>query len=144
ALHAFARNVGTVPALASGDLVDLVEKDDAALLHALNCRARDLVHIDQLRLFFLDQVLKSVADFHLAALGALAEDVGQHIFDVDVHLLHALVGDDLERWHVALADFHLYDTLVERAFAQLLAKFFAAARAGVAVFAGQGKTGWRS
>ena len=30
ALHAFARNVGAVAALAAGDLVDLIEKDDAA------------------------------------------------------------------------------------------------------------------
>ena len=45
---------------------------------------------------------------HLPLLGALAEDVGQHVFDIDVHLLNALVGDDFERRKIALAhvDFH--------------------------------------
>ena len=34
ALHALARHVGTVPALPAGDLVDLVEEDDAGMLDA--------------------------------------------------------------------------------------------------------------
>ena len=36
ALHAFAAHVGPVPALAAGDLVDLVQEDDAGLFHALH------------------------------------------------------------------------------------------------------------
>ena len=32
ALHAFARHVGAAQAFAAGDLVDLVEEDDAVLL----------------------------------------------------------------------------------------------------------------
>ena len=51
-----------------------------------------LVHIDQALLFFLDQVFEGFADLHLPLLGALSEDVGQHVLDVDVHLFHALVA----------------------------------------------------
>ncbi len=91
-----------------------------------------LVHVDQALLLFLDEVLEGLADLHLPLLGALAEDVGQHVLDVDVHLLDALVGDDLEGGHRFLADVEFDDALVELAFAQLLAKFFAGARAGLA------------
>ena len=57
ALDAFAADVGAVTALAPGDLVDLVKEDDAGLLHAIDGDARDLVHVDQLLLFFLRQRL---------------------------------------------------------------------------------------
>ncbi len=87
---------GAVAALAAGDLVDFVEEDDAGVLHALDRDARHLVHVDQPLLFFLDQVVEGFAHLHLPLLGALAEDVGKHVLDVDVHLLDALVGDDLE------------------------------------------------
>jgi hypothetical protein len=36
ALHAFARDVGAVAAFAAGDLVDLVEEDDAGVFDALD------------------------------------------------------------------------------------------------------------
>ena len=74
-------------AFAAGDLVDFVEEDDAGILHAVDRGARDLIHVNQALLFFLDQVLERLVDLHLPLLGALAEDVGQHVLDVDVHLL---------------------------------------------------------
>jgi hypothetical protein len=92
---------GAVAAFAAGDLVDLVEEDDARVFHALDRDARDLVHIDQALLFFLDQIFEGLVDLHLPLLGALAEDVGQHVLDVDVHLLDALVGDDFEGGQIA-------------------------------------------
>ena len=58
----------------------------------------------------------------------LAEDVGQHVFDIDVHLLDALIGDDFKGREISFARFNLDLTVVELAFAQLLAKFFAGAR----------------
>ena len=53
ALHALAADVGPVTALAPGDLVDLVDEDDARLFDPLDRGARDAVHVDQLLLFFL-------------------------------------------------------------------------------------------
>src|ERR1035441_7158468 len=55
ALHAFAADVGTVPGFTAGDLVDLVQKNDAARFHALQRGARDLFHVDELGLLFLHQ-----------------------------------------------------------------------------------------
>ena len=89
--------------------------------------ASDLVHVDQALLFFLDQVLEGFVDLHLPLLGALAEEVGQHVLDVDVHLLDALVGDDLEGREIAFAHVDFDGAVVELAFAQLLAKFLAGA-----------------
>ena len=115
-------------AFTAGDLVDFVKEDDAGIFHAIDGGARDLFHVDQALLFFLNQVLERLVDLHLPLFGALAEDVGQHVLEVDVHLLDALVGDDFEGRKIALAGFDFNLAVVELAFAQLLAKFFAGAR----------------
>src|SRR6185437_289856 len=130
ALHPFARHVGPVAALAAGDLVNLVEEDDAGILHPLNGHAGDLVHINQALLLFLDEVVKGLANLHLPLFGALAEDVGQHVLNVNVHLFHALVRDDFEGRKGLLADIELDHAVVEAALAQLLAQLLAGAGAG--------------
>ena len=53
--------------------------------------------------------------------------LGKHVLEVDVHLFDALIGDDLERREIALAHIDLDGAVIELAFAQLLAKFFAGA-----------------
>ena len=58
ALDALAGDVGAVAALATGDLVDLVEEDDSGVFDALDSEPRDLVHVDQATFFFLDEVVK--------------------------------------------------------------------------------------
>src|SRR6476661_8321099 len=109
--------------LAAGNLIDIVEENDASVFHAVDRHTRDLVHIDEPLLLFLDQVLERLVDLHLPLLSALAKDVRQHVFDVDVHLLYALVRDNFERRKIALASFDFYGAVVKLAFAQLLAKF---------------------
>src|ERR1700689_2991300 len=114
------------------NLVNLIEENDAGIFDPVNGDAGDLIHVYQPLLFFLDQILEGLIDLHFALLGALAEDVGQHVFDVDVHLLDALIGDDFERGEIAFADVNLNRAVVEFAFAQLLAQLFAAAGGGIA------------
>src|SRR5262249_25691890 len=116
-LHALARDIRSVTAFAAGDLVNLIEKDDAGLLDAIDGDARDLVHVNQALFFFLDQVLEGLADLQLPLLGALAEDVGQHVFEIDVHLFDALVRDDLEGGHRALPYLNFDHAIIELAFA---------------------------
>ena len=130
ALHAFTGNVRTMAAFAAGDLVDFVEEDDAGVFDAVDGGARDLVHVDQALLFFLDQVLEGLVDLHLPLLGALAEDVGQHVLEIDVHFFDALVGDDFKRRKITFASFDFHRAVVEFAFAQLLAQFLAGAGRG--------------
>ncbi len=69
ALHAFAADVGAVAGFAAGDFVDLVQENNAAGFHALERHARDLLHIDELLLFFLHQVIERFGDAHACACG---------------------------------------------------------------------------
>ena len=112
---------------ASGDFVDLVDENDAHLFGALNRGARHLVHIQQLVLFFLNQIFESIGHAHLAFLFLLAKHAGEHVLDVDVHLLHALIGDDFKGRHGALAHLEINHALIELPFAQLRAQLFAGA-----------------
>src|ERR1700730_3733718 len=107
ALHAFAADVGTMASFTAGDLVYFVEKNDAAALHALDGHARNLIHIDELLLLFLDQIIQRFADSHFALARASAEQAGQDILEVDVHFLNAGGGGDFERRATFLdVDFH--------------------------------------
>ena len=74
ALHAFAADVGTVAPFPPRDLVDLVEEDDARLLHALDRGAGDAVHVDQLLLLFLQQRLERLGHRHAALPRASLEE----------------------------------------------------------------------
>src|SRR6185369_15477161 len=87
----------------------------------------DLIHVDQALLFFLNQIFECFVDLHLALFGALAEEVGQHVLEIDVHLLDALVGNDFKGRKISFADVDFYRAVVKFAFTQLLAKFFAGA-----------------
>ena len=88
ALHAFAADVGAVAAFATGDLVDLVEEDDAGVFDALDGDARRPGPCRAGALFFLHEVVEGVGDLHGALAGALAEHAGQHV--LDAALLHVL------------------------------------------------------
>jgi hypothetical protein len=61
----------------------------------------------------------------LRFLFLLAEHAGEHVLEIDVHLLDALIGDDFERGHSALADLDVDHALVELAFAELGAELLA-------------------
>src|SRR5256885_1729583 len=141
ALHAFARDIRAMAGFASGHLIDLIDKDDAHLLGALHGHAGDLVHVQQLVFFLLNQVFESVGDAHFAFFLLLAEHAGKHVLDIDVHLLDALIGDNFERWHGAFADFEVDHALVEFAFAKLEAQLFART---LRLFALRGNLGVRS
>ena len=61
ALHAFARHVGADAAVARADLVDLVEEDDAVVLDDFDRLLRQLVLVEQLVGFLVDQKLVGIA-----------------------------------------------------------------------------------
>src|SRR3974377_814830 len=61
ALHAFARHVSAGAALTAGDFVDLVEKDDAVLLDRADRFLRELLLVQELVGFFVDQNAVRVA-----------------------------------------------------------------------------------
>ena len=86
---------------------------------------------------------KASATRHFALLFLLAEHPGEDVFDVDVHFLDALIGNNFEGRRGALADFDIHHALVELSFAELHAEFFAGtlglfALGGAVCFAGAG------
>ena len=70
ALHAFATDAGAAELAALGNLVDLVDEDDAVLLAVLDRLLLDLLVVDQLAGFFLDQQRSRLGDAQLALLRA--------------------------------------------------------------------------
>ena len=117
---------GPLPAaFAPGDLVDFVHENDAALLDALDGDARHAVHVDQLALFFLHQIVECLGHFHAALPRAALNDARQHVLDVDVDLLDRRPRDDLERRKRALAHVDIDRAVIEAPVAQLLAEFLA-------------------
>ena len=114
--------------LAPGDLVDFVDEDDAALLDSLDGGPRDGVHVDQLLLLVLDEVLCGLGHLEAPLLGAPLKQPGQHVLDVDVDFFDRRATDDLERRKGAVSDVDLDHAVVEAAESQLLAKLLARAR----------------
>src|SRR5690606_20749208 len=88
ALHALARDVGTLPRALARDLVDLVEEDDAHVLGPLERLVHDLVHVDQLVQLVLQEDAARLGDADRAALLPLRHHLLQHLRDV-VHPLRA-------------------------------------------------------
>ena len=96
ALHAFARDVGPAHLRPlAGDLVDLVEEDDAELLDALERVGGDVVQVDQLLELLLEQNATRLGDLHRALLLPLGHHLLEHVGDV----VHAF-GRALRREHV--------------------------------------------
>src|SRR5207245_10629933 len=94
-----ARDVRPAPSrLTAGHLVELVQEHDAVRLRAVDRLARHLARVDEAPFLLRLEDLARVLDRRLAPLLLAAEETRQHLLDVDVHLLDALVGDDLEGW----------------------------------------------
>ncbi len=123
ALHPFARNIRTMPALPPRNLVDLIQKHNPRILHPVNRRPRHMIHIDQPLFFFLNQIFERLVHLHLPLLRPRSKNVRQHVLDVDVHLLNALVRHDFKRRKIPLPHINLHLTLVQFPLAQLLPQF---------------------
>ncbi len=124
---------GPCDAFAAGDLVDLVDEDDARLLDAADRLLGDDVHVDA-AWFASSWVSISSAsrDAHVLLLGLLRQQVGEELLQVELHLLHALRRQHLDHRRCRLGDLELDHALVELALAQHAAQLVARAR-GVAV-----------
>ena len=107
--------------LPAGDLVDLVEKNDAVLLDVGERLGLELVVVDQLPGLLVDQRLHRLADLHLPHLAPAAGHLLEHALDLAGEILHSGRGKDL---HLRGQHRHLHIDLpvVELALAQHLAK----------------------
>ena len=124
ALHTFPRHIGTTVFAALGDLVDLVEKYDAVLLHVVQGATLDVFFIDELGSLFVGQQFQGVLDPHTAAAGARASHVLKHALQLTTHLLHARRRHDLHP-HRCDAGFHLDLFFVHLTLTEFLAEYLA-------------------
>ena len=124
ALHALARHVAAVGVAAGGDLVDLVEENDAVLLDRFERLLLGVLVADQPSGFFLGQQLECLAHFQLAGLPAALPDVLEHALQLLRQVFHSRRGED---FHAGTdrRDLDLDFLVVELAFAQHLAETLA-------------------
>ena len=83
ALHALAADVGTLAFGARADLVDLVEEDDAILLHGIDGLLNDLVLIEKLVRLFCHQHIMAGLHRHAPGLRPAAKRLAQHVGEID-------------------------------------------------------------
>src|SRR5690606_4798365 len=107
-LHTLARNTRAQATLARGNLVDLVEKDDAVILRSSQRTADYLVLIEQLVGFVIDQELVGIANGGLDGLGApAAHRLLQHVVNVQHADISAGKAGNLEAAKAAARIGHL-------------------------------------
>jgi hypothetical protein len=114
-------------ALAAGDLVDLVDEDDARLLDPADRLARHLIHVEELARFLLAEVLERFAHRRVLGLGLTGEEIGEGVLELKRHFFHALRRHDLDERGRRLADLDVDLALVELALAQHAAELVAGA-----------------
>src|SRR6185437_1680143 len=132
ALYALAGNIAADAAVADADLVDLVQEHDAVVLDRVDRFLRQLLTVEQLVGFLVDQDLVRALDRQPPRLGAAAE-LAEDIADGDRAHLCARHARNLEHRKAAAAGLRLdLDFLVvELAGAELAAKRVARRRAGI-------------
>ncbi len=128
ALDAFTRHVRPGSVALAGDLVDLVDEDDAVVLDTVQRLVHDVVHVHQLLQLLVDQDAPRLRDLHRASLLLFRHHLLQHLGEVDVGPLHPLRRlHVLEQREGLLLHFPLHVAVFELAVAQLLAQLLARA-----------------
>ena len=121
-----------MPSVARANLVDLVEEDDAVILHRLDGFLRQLLGIEQLVGFLVDQDFVGFVDVHAPRLGAAAAQLAENVADRDGADLRARHAGNFEQRHAAGGlHFDLDFLVIELAGAQLAAERFLGRRAGI-------------
>ena len=131
ALHALTRHVGpgALAALA-GDLVDLVDEDDAVVFDAVQRLVHHVVHVDQLLQLFVDQDAARLVQMYGAALFLLRDQLLNHFAEIDVRPFHALRRlHHLQHRETLLLHLDLDVALLELPVFQLLAQLLTRAAA---------------
>ena len=96
ALDALAGNIGARGLLASRDLVDLIDEDDAVLLGIPERLHLEILFVDHLAGFFIGQQLEGFLDLELAGLGACTAQILEQALQLLRQVLHAGRRHDLD------------------------------------------------
>src|SRR5690606_6124998 len=124
ALHAFAAYIRALAFGARADLVDLIEKDDAVLLHRADRILYHLFLIEQLVALFRDQHFIAVFYRHAARPGAGTKGFAHDVAEIDHADLATLHAGNVERGHAdaVVGDFNLDFLVIKFARAKFLAE----------------------
>ena len=125
-LHALAADVAAEALGPHGDLVDLVDKDDAVVLHHVDGLLDHLVLVQQLVALLGDQHVMGLAHGHALRFHLRAEGLAHHLVQIDHAHLGAGHAGDIEGGQAATAvigDLDLHLLVVEFPVAQHLAEF---------------------
>ena len=96
ALHPFAGDIGADPLVPGGDLVDLVDEDDAVLLHGLDRRADHHLLVKKPVGFLGHQDGMALGDLHLAPPCLVAHHLAEDIVEIEHSHLGARHAGDVE------------------------------------------------
>src|SRR6516165_10633277 len=107
ALPAFARHAGADAAFPARDLVDLIEKNDAVLLDRLDRFEHQLIVVEELVGFLVDQNVVGFGNREPARLGAAAAELAEDVADRDGAHLRARHPRDFEQRQAAARCLHL-------------------------------------
>src|SRR5690349_18201238 len=132
ALDALARDIGAAQAFAAGNLVSFVEENDAVLLDGANRFLHELLVIEQLVGFLVDENIVRFRHGHPPRFGAAAAKLAENVADIDgAHLCTRHTGN-LKKGHARRASLYLdFDFLVvDLSVAELLAEALARGRTG--------------
>ena len=122
-MHPLSGHIRSRRALATGDLIDLVQKHDPRLFHLVDRFTRGVIHVDQLLGFLLRQVLQRFRYLHEPLLFLTLEHPTQHVAEIVLEVIQpAHIGDDADR-HSPLLNFHFHGSFIHLAFSQLETEF---------------------
>ena len=138
ALHALARDVRAVRLAPAGDLVDLVDEDDAVVFDVFNGLAREIVLVDEASSLLVGVDLKKLLHGQAALFALTRVDLVKDALKLVFKIVHPLRGDHVEGrgtcGHVGFK--HL---VVQAPLAQILAK---TAPCGIVLGLGHGPVDW--
>ena len=125
-LDSFPGNIGSVGLTPTGgNLIHLVEEDDAVFFHPFHCFTGDLFHIDQFSNLFLLQNSPCIRNRNPAVFLFLGHDVREHVTDVHVHVVvHRNRHQFHHRSRSTFCDLEFHHLLFEHSGTQFFPEFF--------------------
>ena len=128
-LHALAAHVRPNAALGSGDLVDLVQEDDARVLGSVEGLVHDLVHVHETVQLVLQEDPPGLGHRDSPALPLLWKHILEHLGEVVIHPLRSTHGDHHSVDGGRLDHFDLDLPVLQDAVAQELSELLPGSRA---------------
>ncbi|MNC43333.1 hypothetical protein D3C75_921880 [compost metagenome] len=103
----------------TGYFVDLIDKNNPRLLRTCHRFLNDIIHIDQLCRFILNQHFPGFPDRKLALLGPFGQQAAEHLLHIHAHLIIALACEHIQHSRRSVFYIDLDDVILQLASQQL-------------------------